>query len=82
MALTPIPTSKCTSRPDCPCEFCVCRRSRLSPGEVQDNLAEDFLKKYGESIETFTQRRDRELDADTAGRLPYPCPEEFLLGRG
>ena len=30
--MTPIPESKCTSRPDCPCEFCVKRNADLAAG--------------------------------------------------
>jgi hypothetical protein len=46
----PIPASKCTSRPDCPCEFCIQTRVELSEGsserDIQDRLAEDFIDSY------------------------------------
>jgi hypothetical protein len=36
-----IPTEKCTSRPDCDCEFCTVTRHQ--PTE-EDVLAEEFLR--------------------------------------
>jgi hypothetical protein len=47
-ALTP--ESKCTSRPDCPCDFCVRIRAEIAEGrsekDNENQLAEDFLRSY------------------------------------
>lgn len=40
--------SKCTSRPDCPCDFCVPLRAKIAEGrsekDKENQLAEDFLR--------------------------------------
>ena len=45
--MTTIPASKCTSRPDCPCDFCIKVRAEIAEGRTekdeQDKLAEDFI---------------------------------------
>ena len=42
---TPTPASKCTSRPDCPCDFCVRVCAEIAEGrskkDEEDQLAED-----------------------------------------
>jgi hypothetical protein len=42
--------SKCTSRPDCPCDFCVRVRAKIAEGrsakDKENRLAEDFLRSY------------------------------------
>ena len=42
--------SKCTSGPDCPCEFCVSLRAKHAEGrsekDIEKQLAEDFLRSY------------------------------------
>jgi hypothetical protein len=42
--------SKCTSRPDCPCDFCVRVRTKIAEGrsekDNENQLAEDFLRSY------------------------------------
>jgi hypothetical protein len=42
--------SKCTSRPDCPCDFCVRVRAKIAEGrsekDEQNKIAEDFLRSY------------------------------------
>ena len=44
--MKPIPPSKCTNRPDCPCAFCVQTRAELSEGrserDTQDRLGAPF----------------------------------------
>jgi hypothetical protein len=44
----PPPTSKCTSRPDCPCDFCVRVHAEIAEGrsgkDKENQLAEDFLR--------------------------------------
>ena len=41
----PTPASKCTSRPDCPCDFCVRVRAEIADGrsekDKENQLAED-----------------------------------------
>jgi hypothetical protein len=39
-------TPKCTSRPDCPCHFCVRVRAEIAEGlsDKENQLAEDFLR--------------------------------------
>jgi hypothetical protein len=47
---TPIRASKCTSRPGCPCEFCIQTRAELSEGgserDTQDQSAREFIDAY------------------------------------
>jgi hypothetical protein len=43
--------SPCTSRPDCPCAFCVRGRTEPSERDKQDNLAREWVIRY---IEHFT----------------------------
>jgi hypothetical protein len=42
--------SKCTSRPDCLCDFCVRLRAKIAEGrsekDKENQLAEDFLRSY------------------------------------
>ena len=42
--------SKCTSRPDCPCDFCVRVRAEIAKGrsekDEENKIAEDFLRSY------------------------------------
>jgi hypothetical protein len=49
----PTPASKCTSRPDCPCDFCVRIRAEIAEGrsekDQEDQLAEDFLRSYSQT---------------------------------
>ncbi len=44
------PASKCTSGPDCPCDFCVPMRAKIAEGrsekDKENQLAEDFLRSY------------------------------------
>jgi hypothetical protein len=51
--MTGIP-SKCTRRPDCPCDFCVKVRAEIAEGKTekdeQNTLAEDFLRSYSQKI--------------------------------
>jgi hypothetical protein len=57
--MTPIPASKCTSPPDCPCDFCTglrvkafCyRRDREMDAEraEENQIAEDFLRWYSQT---------------------------------
>jgi hypothetical protein len=51
----PIPASKCTSRPDCPCDFCVRVRAEIAEGrsekDKENQLAEDFLRSYSRRSE-------------------------------
>jgi hypothetical protein len=46
------PALKCTSRPDCPCEFCISLRGKHASGQSEkdeeNRLAEDFLRSYSE----------------------------------
>jgi hypothetical protein len=46
----PTHASKCTSRPDCPCDFCVRVRAEIaearSKQDKENQLAEDFLRSY------------------------------------
>src|SRR6266852_4699783 len=48
--ITRIPASKCTNRPDCPCDFCVRVRTEIAEGrsekDKENQLAEDFLRSY------------------------------------
>jgi hypothetical protein len=45
--------SKCTSRPDCPCDFCVRVRAEIAEGrsekDEQNKIAEDFLRSYSQT---------------------------------
>jgi hypothetical protein len=45
--------SKCTSRPDCPCDFCVRVRAEIAEGrsekDKENQLAEDFLRSYSQT---------------------------------
>jgi hypothetical protein len=45
--------SKCTSRPDCPCDFCVRVRAEIAEGQSEkdkeNQLAEDFLRSYSQT---------------------------------
>jgi hypothetical protein len=45
--------SACTSRPDCPCDFCVRVRAEIAGGrserDKEDQLAEDFLRSYSQT---------------------------------
>ena len=47
--------SKCTSRPECPCDFCVRVRVRAkiaegrSEKDEQNKVAEDFLRSYSQT---------------------------------
>ena len=47
----------CTSRPDCPCAFCVRVRTAPSERDKQDNLAREWVVRY---IEHFTGVSPRE----------------------
>jgi hypothetical protein len=42
--------SKCTSRADCPCDFCVALRAKHAEGrsekDEENQLAEEFLRSY------------------------------------
>jgi hypothetical protein len=38
--------TRCTSRPDCPCSFCVERRTGPSAREKQDNLAREYIAQF------------------------------------
>jgi hypothetical protein len=40
--------SQCTSRPDCPCAFCVRGRTEPSERDKLDQLANDYISEYGE----------------------------------
>ena len=44
------PASKCTSRPDCPCDFCARLRAKHNGGrsekDEQNKIAEDFLRSF------------------------------------
>jgi hypothetical protein len=46
-------TPKCTSRPDCPCDFCVRVRAEIAEGrsekDEQNKIAEDFLRSYSQT---------------------------------
>jgi hypothetical protein len=46
----PAHASKCTSRPDCPCDYCVRVRAEIAEGrsekDKENQLAEDFLRSY------------------------------------
>jgi len=46
----PTAASKCISRPDCPCDFCVRVRAEVAEGrsekDKENQLAEDFLRSY------------------------------------
>ena len=46
----PTAASKCTSKPDCPCDFCVRVRAEIAKGrsdkDKENQLAEDFLRSY------------------------------------
>jgi hypothetical protein len=52
----PMAPSKCTSRPDCPCDFCVRVRAEIAEGrskkDEENRLAEEFLRSYsrGEGV--------------------------------
>jgi hypothetical protein len=50
---TPIPRPKYTSRPDCPCDFCVRVRAEIVEGgsekDEENQLAEDFLCVYSQT---------------------------------
>ena len=52
----PTAPSKCTSRPDCPCDFCVRVRAEIAEGrsekDKENQLAEDFLRSYSETKPT------------------------------
>ena len=45
--------SKCTSRPDCPCAFCVRVRAEIAEGrsekDNENQLAEGFLRSYSQT---------------------------------
>jgi hypothetical protein len=53
----PTPASKCTSRPDCPCQFCVRVRAEIAEGrsekDKENQLAEDFLRSY---LQTYSAK--------------------------
>jgi hypothetical protein len=53
--------SSCTSRPTCPCDFCVRARTEPSEREEQDQLATEYI---GESLREWWiagQRKDARL---------------------
>jgi hypothetical protein len=52
--------NRCTSRPDCPCAFCILSRNQPSARDEERQLAEAF-------IEDFCRRRDREMDPRLRG---------------
>ena len=45
--------SKCSSRPGCPCDFCVRVRAEIAEGrsekDEQSKIAEDFLRSYSQT---------------------------------
>jgi hypothetical protein len=49
----PTAASKCTSRPDCPCDFCVRVRAEIAEGrsgkDTENQLAENFISSYLQS---------------------------------
>jgi hypothetical protein len=49
----PTLASKCTCRPDCPCDFCVRVRAEIEEGrsekDEQNKIAEDFLRSYSQT---------------------------------
>jgi hypothetical protein len=49
----PTAASKCTSRPDCPCDFCGGLRAKIAGGrsekDEQNKIAEDFLRSYSQA---------------------------------
>jgi hypothetical protein len=55
----PTAASKCTSRPDCPCDFCVRVRAEITEGrsekDEQNKIAEDFLRSYSQTKPTRRQ---------------------------
>jgi hypothetical protein len=52
----PTAESKCTSRPDCPCDFCVRVRAEIAEGrsekDKENQIAEDFLRSYSQTKPT------------------------------
>jgi hypothetical protein len=46
--------SNCTSRPECPCDFCVRVRAEIAEGrsekDEQNKIAEDFLRNRAAEI--------------------------------
>jgi hypothetical protein len=49
----PTAASKCTRRPDCPCDFCVRVRAKITGGrsekDEQNKITEDFLRSYSQT---------------------------------
>jgi hypothetical protein len=76
-----VPAAKCTSRPDCPCEFCVETRKELSGGrsgrDTQDPSAREFIDTY--LRESIHLRRDRETESPEAHIV---CPQFGVIVRG
>jgi hypothetical protein len=60
--MTPIAESKCTSRPDCPCEFCVKRNvdlaAGLTPGQQLALIAYEWMVDRQMDAEMRDQKRD------------------------
>lgn len=51
--------SKCTSRPDCPCDFCVRIRAEIAGGRSEKDVRDQTTLEW---ITEFTRKRDREMD--------------------
>ncbi len=69
------PSSKCTSRPDCPCDFRVRSREELAAGRTEgrpiDQVAVDWIDRFNmqeterispDWIAAVEWKRDREMD--------------------
>jgi hypothetical protein len=62
----------CTSRPNCPCAFCVLSRTEPSATDEERAEAEAYVL-------AFCRERDRKMDAEAHRRGVLPIPLESMF---
>ncbi len=64
----------CTTRPDCPCAYCILLRTKPSASEEERQAAEAYILEFG-------RKRDIEMDAEAraSGAWDLPLPLETVL---
>jgi hypothetical protein len=83
--MSTIPAAKCTSRPDCPCDFCVRSREEFAAGRTEgqqlDQLALEWIRAFSmQEIERISPEWvaagewncDRRMDFEAFG-TPLPA---------
>jgi hypothetical protein len=69
MGVQMIAAEKCTSRPDCPCQFCFETRTTESARDEQDRIAEDCIRAYHSSQPDFHTMNEAQRDEYMTDRI-------------